>query len=163
MNYAQIRAFDVANGLGVRTTLFVSGCTHDCEDCFNKDYQDFRYGNEWTQQTEDRLIDLLKNENIAGLSVLGGEPLQQSPRTMYNLFRRVKEETGKNIWLWTGYEYENIPKPFLPCLEYIDVLVDGKYEKSLKNLKLQFRGSSNQRVIDVQQSLKDGEVVLYNL
>lgn len=163
MYYAQIRPFDVANGLGIRTTLFLSGCTHDCEDCFNKDYQKFNYGSEWTEHTENRLIDLLKNDVIAGLSILGGEPLQQAPFTIYKLVRRVKEETGKNIWLWTGYEYENIPKPFLPCLQYIDVLIDGKFDKNLKDLKLQFRGSSNQRIIDVQKTLEQGKVILYQL
>lgn len=163
MHIAQMRQFDVSNGTGIRTTLFVSGCTHNCKNCFNKEYQNFTYGREWTPEVEQEFINLAKNEQIAGVSILGGEPLQQPPLTLYKLLKRIKEETGKNIWLWTGYEYENIPKPHLPSLEYIDVLVDGKFIEEEKDLTLKFRGSRNQRLIDVKKTLAHGSVVLYDL
>lgn len=163
MNVAQMRQFDVANGTGVRATLFVSGCTHNCKNCFNKDYQSFTYGREWTPEVEQEFINLAKNEHVTGVSILGGEPFQQAPLTLYKLVRRIKEETGKNIWLWTGYEYENIPKPQLPSLEYIDVLIDGKFIEEEKDLTLKFRGSRNQRLIDVQKTLAQGKIVLHDL
>ena len=161
MNYAQIRKYDVANGIGVRTTLFVSGCTHNCPMCFNKEYQNFKYGNEWTQEIEDKFIEYVKDENVVGASILGGEPLQQDAYTLYKLLKRIKLETGKNIWLWTGYEYESLPIEYKPLLLHIDVLVDGRFIQDLKSAKLKFRGSSNQRVIDVKKTLEKGEVVLY--
>lgn len=161
MNYAQLRKYDVANGPAIRVTLFVSGCRHNCPNCFNQEYQKFKFGNELTQDTEDEIISYLKDPVVKGFSLLGGEPLQQPPYTLYRLLRRIKEETNQNIWVWTGYEYENIPKSHLPLLEYIDVLVDGKFIESQKNLKLRFRGSENQRIIDVKETLATGKVKLF--
>lgn len=161
MNYAQIRKYDVANGTGVRTTLFVSGCTHNCPSCFNEEYQNFKYGNEFTEETEQQILEHLSDPNVKGLSILGGEPFQQNVWTLYKLVRAVKERTGKNIWIWTGYKFEEIPKQYRLVLEYIDVLVDGRFVQELKSAKLQFRGSSNQRVIDVHKTLQTGQVVLH--
>lgn len=159
MNYSQIRKYDVSNGVGIRTTLFVSGCRFNCKNCFNKEYQSFNYGNEWTKDVEDEFIEFGKDENVSGYSLLGGEVLQQCPRTIYNLVKRIKEETGKSIWLWTGYKFEDIPKSHLNILQYIDILIDGQFVEELKDLKLRWRGSSNQRIIDVQESLKLNRVV----
>ena len=109
MNYAQIRKLDVTNGPGVRTTLFVSGCTHNCEGCFNKEQQDFNYGNEFTKETEDEFIECTKARQIKGVNILGGEPMQQiMDNTLLNLLKRIKAETNKPIWLWSGYKYEEI-------------------------------------------------------
>lgn len=146
MNYAQIRKYDVANGEGIRTTLFVSGCKFNCKSCFNKEYQDFNYGNEWTKETEDYFINLGKDENVAGYSLLGGEIFQQSPDIILHLCKRIKEETGKTIWVWTGYTFENIPLNARNILNYIDVLVDGQFIEELKDLRLEWRGSSNQKI-----------------
>lgn len=161
MKVAQMRKYDVANGTGVRSTIFFSGCTHNCKNCFNKDYQNFNHGENWSQEQEDKFIEYVKDVNVFGASILGGEPLQQNPTMLYNFVRRIKEETGKNVWLWTGYEYEHIPSEYFPVLEYVDVLIDGKFEENKKDLTLQFRGSSNQRVIDVQKSLKSTKVKLF--
>ena len=163
MKYAKIRKLDVTNGPGIRTTLFVSGCTHNCEGCFNKEQQDFNYGNEFTKETEDEFIELTKARQIRGVNILGGEPMQQvMDDTLLNLLRRIKLETNKPIWLWSGYTFEEIinnPKR-AEILKEVDVLIDGKYEESKRDLMLKYRGSSNQRVIDVKESLKNNEVVL---
>ena len=159
MRYAQIRRYDVANGTGIRTTIFFSGCTHNCPSCFNKEYQSFRYGSEYTKETEELLLEYLKDPNVKGLSVLGGEPLQQDPSKLLSLLKRVKGEIGKDIWVWTGYTLEEIPKQYSECLELIDILVDGRFVPELKSAMLQFRGSKNQRVIDVQSTLKLNQVI----
>lgn len=158
-----MRKYDVANGLGVRATIFFSGCTHNCPNCFNLNYQNFKYGEEWTFEQEDKFMEYVKDENVVGVSILGGEPFQQNPAMLYGFVRRIKEETGKNIWLWTGYEYEHIPRQYYPILKYVDVLIDGKFVEELKDYTLRFRGSSNQRIIDVQKSLKSTKAVLYKL
>lgn len=165
MNYAQIRNFDVTNGPGIRSTLFVSGCTHNCPGCFNKEQQSFSYGNEWTQETEDAFIKAIKNPQVVGVSILGGEPLQQDVNTMRKLFERIKKETGKPIWVWTGYSFENLLNSLLHIhlFEYIDVIVDGKFDIKLRDLSLKYRGSSNQRVINVQESLKENKTVLLKI
>ena len=109
MKYAKIRKLDVTNGPGVRTTIFVSGCTHNCEGCFNKEQQDFNYGNKFTKETEDEFIQLTKNKQIKGVNILGGEPMQQiMDDTLLNLLKRIKLETDKPIWLWSGYTFEEI-------------------------------------------------------
>lgn len=159
MRLAQKRLYDVANGLGIRETLFFSGCKHDCKGCFNKEYQDFNYGEEWTKEVEDKVIEHLKNNNINGLSILGGEPFQQNPTLLYSFLKRAKEETGKSIWLWTGYTYETIPKPYISLLRYIDIIVDGQFIEELKDIRLKWRGSSNQRIIDIQETLEKNYIV----
>ncbi|OPX49549.1 anaerobic ribonucleoside-triphosphate reductase activating protein [Clostridium thermobutyricum] len=162
MNYAQIRKFDVTNGPGVRTTLFVSGCTHKCDGCFNDKQQNFNYGNEFNKETEDEFIKYTLNPQIKGVNILGGEPMQQTKdNTLLNLLKRIKKETAKPIWLWSGYTYEQIisdPKK-LELLNQVDVLIDGKFQIANRNISLKYRGSSNQRVIDVKKSLKENKVI----
>lgn len=162
MNYAKIRKLDVTNGPGIRTTLFVSGCTHNCEGCFNKEQQDFNYGNKFTKETEDDFIQLTKNKQIKGVNILGGEPMQQiMDDTLLNLLKRIKLETDKPIWLWSGYTFEEIvnnPKR-LEILREVDVLIDGKFQADKRDIMLKYRGSSNQRVIDVKKSLEQGNIV----
>ena len=161
MYYAQIRKFDTANGTGIRSSLFVSGCTHCCEGCFNQDYKHFRYGHPWTKDVEDQFINHLTNPNVHGVTILGGEPMDQvRDNDLLNLVQRIKEETKQNIWIYSGYTFEEImahPKT-RAILMHCDVLVDGPFVENLKNLKLRFRGSSNQRIIDIQKSLQEGQV-----
>lgn len=145
MNYSLIREMDVTNGPGVRTTLFVSGCTHGCEGCFNSSTKSFSYGNEFTKEVEDKFLEYTKNPIISGVNILGGEPLMQDS-TLYNLLKRIKEETNKNIWLWTGYRLDEIPPEKRNVLDYVDVLVDGRFEINKRNINLKYRGSSNQNV-----------------
>ena len=173
MYYADIKKADVANGIGVRISLFVSGCTHHCKGCFNEDAWDFHYGNEFTEKEIDKILDLMDHSYIAGLTLLGGEPLEHvNQQGILPLLRKVKEKfPDKNIWCYSGYtfekdilgrmykEWEETPE----ILSYIDVLVDGKFEEDKKDIKLRFRGSSNQRVIDVKKSLKENKTVLFDL
>ena len=162
MRYAKIRKLDVTNGPGIRTTLFVSGCTHNCEGCFNKEQQDFNYGNEFTKETENEFIEYTKSRQIKGVNILGGEPMQQTKDdSLLNLLKRIKIETNKPIWLWSGYNFEEIiiePK-MLELLKQVDVLIDGKFEIEKRDLMLKYRGSENQRVIDVKKSLEQGRVI----
>lgn len=162
MRYAQIRKFDVTNGPDVRTTLFVTGCTNNCEGCFNKELQDFNYGEEWTKETEDKFLEYAKNENVNGVNILGGEPMEQvMDDSLYNLLLRIKNETGKSIWLWSGYLYEEIIKDNSKkrLLELVDVLVDGRFIIAKRDITLKYRGSSNQRVIDVKKSLEFNKII----
>lgn len=162
MNYSQIRKFDVTNGPGVRTTLFVSGCTNNCPECFNKDQQDFNYGNVWDNETEDKFLSYVKSPNVVGVSILGGEPMEQTMDScLVNLLKRIKSETGKSIWLWSGFTYENIieDEKKREILSYVDVLVDGRFIAAQRNLNLKYRGSENQRVIDVAKSLEEGSAI----
>lgn len=162
MKYAKIRKLDVTNGPGIRTTLFVSGCTHNCEGCFNKEQQDFNYGNEFTKETENEFIEYTKSRQIKGVNILGGEPMQQTKDdSLLNLLKRIKIETNKPIWLWSGYKFEEIiiePK-MLELLKQVDVLIDGKFEIEKRDLMLKYRGSENQRVIDVKKSLEQDRVI----
>lgn len=163
MHYAQMRKYDVANGIGIRSTLFVSGCTHQCPGCFNTDYREFDYGMPWTKEAEDTFLSYIKDENVHGVTILGGEPMQQTKDDdLLNLLRRIKQETNETIWIYSGYTYEEILKEpkRRQLLELCDVLVDGRFVEALKDLKLRFRGSSNQNIIDVQASLTLGEKVL---
>ena len=165
MRYEKIRKFDVSNAPGVRSTLFVTGCTHDCKGCFNKELQDFRAGEVWTQEDEDNFVSYVKNDNVVGVNILGGEPMQQvMDDCLPNLLKRVKEETGKSIWLWSGYLLEQIleDEKRRKILEYVDVLVDGRFEIDKRNINLKYRGSENQRVIDVKKTLMSDSVVLYD-
>lgn len=164
MNFAQIRKYDVANGPGIRTTIFVTGCTHKCHNCFNEEYQDFDFGDPWTQQETDEVIEDLKLDEVRGLTILGGEPFQNEV-DLLEVLRDIKKEVQKDIWIFSGYTYEEILKDQdkKKLLEECDVLVDGRFVEALKDLSLRFRGSSNQRIIDVQKSLESNEVVLFNL
>lgn len=161
MRYAQIRKLDVANGTGVRTSIFVTGCSHKCFNCFNQEYQDFDFGKVWTGKETNKLIEYLKDDHIKGLSILGGEPMENAV-DLTSLLEKVKEATSKSIWLWSGYTYEEIlENPNMKkLLSKIDVLVDGKFIEGKKDLTLKFRGSSNQRVINVKASMESGKVIL---
>lgn len=164
MHYSKIRRYDTANGKGIRTTLFVSGCTHECKGCFNKVAQSFTYGKLWTKEDEDMFIEYVKDEKVVGVNILGGEPMQQiTDLGLIFLLYRIKKETGKSIWLWSGYTYEQIMAndQRKRLLEFVDVLIDGRFIEPLKDLKLMYRGSSNQRVIDVPASKLKGEIILY--
>lgn len=169
MNYADIKRCDVANGEGVRVSLFVSGCTHHCEECFNKEAWDFNYGKPFTEKEIDTIMEYLKPGYVAGLSLLGGEPMEPSNQEgILPLLRRVKETyPEKNIWCYTGYLFD---KDILDrmCQEseitkeivsYLDIVVDGEFVVKQKNLKVNFRGSDNQRIIDVKKTLEAGKIV----
>lgn len=170
MNFANIKFNDIANGEGIRTSLFVSGCTHHCKNCFNKIAWDFNYGNEFTLEVEDKIINSLEPYYINGLTLLGGEPMEPAnQKGLLNFVKRVKQlYPNKTIWCYTGYLFdEELLKPSRAhcpftkeLLSYIDILVDGKFIEELKDVTLRFKGSSNQRVIDVQKSLKTNKVIL---
>ena len=172
MNYAEIKYCDVANGPGVRTSLFVSGCSHHCPGCFNEIAWDFNYGKPFTQATIDSIIESLKPDYIQGLTLLGGEPFEYSnQKGLLPLVRQVRKVLPqKDIWCFTGFLFdkdiiENMCKKWKETnelLSYIDVLVDGRFVEELKNLNLKFKGSENQRTILVNESLKSGNVILYD-
>ena len=164
MNFAQIRKYDVANGPGIRTTIFVTGCTHKCQNCFNEEYQDFNFGDPWTPKETDEVIKDLKLDEVKGLTILGGEPFQNEV-DLLEVLCDIKKEVQKDIWIFSGYTYEEILRDDnkKKLLEECDVLVDGRFVEALKDLNLRFRGSSNQRIIDVQKSLESNEVVLFDL
>ncbi|MCQ4022303.1 MULTISPECIES: anaerobic ribonucleoside-triphosphate reductase activating protein [unclassified Ruminococcus] len=173
MNYATIKPVDVANGTGVRVSLFVSGCTHKCKGCFNSEAWDFNYGELYTDETQRHILFCLDKTYIRGLSLLGGEPFDpHNQETLIKLVREVRKTLPqKDIWCYTGYDFEKDLngkfaekyKSTAELLSLIDILVDGKFVQELKNPSLKFRGSSNQRIIDVQSSLKTGETVLCDL
>ena len=171
MNYATIKNCDIANGPGVRVSLFVSGCNHHCKGCFNREAWDFSYGQPFTQETIDQILELLKPDYIQGLTLLGGEPFDpRNQEAVVELLRAVKKAyPEKNIWAFTGYLFD---KDILPgklgdpeitreYVSYLDVLVDGPFVEEKKNLSLRFRGSENQRLIHVPASLAAGKVVLW--
>ncbi len=163
MNYANIKYFDIANGEGVRTSLFVSGCRRHCKGCFNAVTWDFLFGKPFDKEIEDKIIESCKDPNIAGLTLLGGDPFEpENQRGLINLIRRFKTEcSGKNLWAYSGYlfDVDMIPGGMVytevtdEMLKAIDVLVDGRFELDLKDISLRFRGSSNQRIIDLKKSL----------
>ncbi len=171
MYYGNIKQYDIADGEGVRTTLFVSGCTNCCKGCFQPETWDFSYGKPYTEETENSLMEMLADENIQGLTLLGGEPFEpENQRVLVKLLRRVKKELPhKDIWSYTGFVYERDllegcrkhTEVTDEMLSYIDVLVDGPFIEEKKNISLQFRGSENQRVIDLKKTLAAKEVVLY--
>ncbi len=171
MNYGEIKNFDIANGEGVRVSLFVSGCTHHCKNCFNPETWNFDFGKPFTAETENLIIDELAPEYINGLSLLGGEPFEPSNQaSLLPFLRRVKElYPDKTVWCYTGYLFDKelLSPSRARCehtdemLSMIDVLVDGEFVQELYNISLQFRGSSNQRIIDVKKSLALGETVEY--
>lgn len=170
MNYAAIKQTDIANGTGVRVSLFVSGCTHHCLGCFNREAWDFGYGEPFTDQIQEHLLDLLKPSYIAGLSLLGGEPFEpENQRALLPFLKRVKKEyPEKTIWCYTGYlmDQDLLQESKVRCeataglLFCIDVLVDGAFIQEEKDISLKFRGSRNQRIIDVPKSLEMGKVTV---
>ena len=151
---------DVADGPGCRVSLFVSGCRNHCKGCFQPETWDFEYGKKFTTATFMRIMELLRNPHISGLSILGGDPFEPENRgTVEELCIAVRQIfPWKSIWMWTGYYWEDVKD--LPVIRYIDVLVDGPFIESQKNLCLPYCGSENQRVIDVKKSLASGEVIL---
>ena len=170
MHYATIKNCDIANGPGVRVSLFVSGCTHHCKGCFNEVAWDFNYGEPFTQDTVDKILDMLKPDYVRGLTLLGGEPFEpQNQGSIVELLRAIKTKyPQKSIWAFSGYLFERITSGSLgdweitkEYLSYLDVLVDGPFVEEKKNLNLRFRGSENQRLIDVPASLKENKVVLW--
>ena len=171
MNYGEIKNCDIANGEGVRVTLFVSGCTHHCKGCFNPMTWDFDFGQEFTEETEKTILDMLAPSYIMGLTLLGGEPMEPvNQRGLLPLLKKVRElYPEKTVWCYSGYLFDKelLGESRARCevtdelLSYIDVLVDGEFVLKKKNITLQFRGSENQRIIDVKKSLAEGGVVLY--
>lgn len=161
MKYADYKKFDFLNGEGVRHSLFVSGCTHHCEGCFNAIAWNFNYGKEFTREVEDAIITDLKDNKVQGLSLLGGEPLD-NVEGLLPFIKRVRVESPQSdIWCWSGYTFDELLETQKEMLELIDVLIDGKFVISKKDLKLKFRGSSNQRIVNVKESLKLNKVVLW--
>ena len=171
MNYGEIIFTDVANGIGCRTSLFVSGCTHHCKGCFNEMTWDFGYGNPFSKDVENEIIESLRPDYINGLTILGGEPMEVvNQKALRPFIDRIKKELPKKtIWIYSGYTWEELTDESnkrchsddTPAiLSSIDILVDGEFEEDKRDLMLRFRGSSNQRVIDVPATLKAGEVVL---
>lgn len=163
MRYAQIRKLDIANGEGVRVSLYVQGCHRHCLNCFNPETWDFSGGQDFDQDTEDTLIELINQPHVVGITILGGEPLEKENRPgIEKLLKRIKQDClNKTIWLYSSFLYEEIKDFDEEILPFIDVLVDGPFVEALKDRKLRFRGSSNQRLIDVQATLKNNEIVLY--
>lgn len=169
MNYADIKKIDVANGEGVRVSVFVSGCNHHCKGCFNQCAWDFNYGKEFSEKEEQQIIDYMNHDYISGLSLLGGEPLEpRNQEGLLPLVKKVKKKfPNKNIWCYTGFDFEKDVvgkmakdnETTRELLKYIDIIVDGKFEEDKKDLKLQFRGSSNQKIVDVKKSLQTGQIV----
>ena len=171
MNYCEIKYFDIANGPGIRTSLFVSGCTHHCKGCFNEVAWDFNAGLEYTIEVEGEIISSLSPSFITGLTLLGGEPMEvRNQEGIVGLVKKIKKEMpDKTIWLFSGYTFEELldkdnkrchGEHTMDILENVDVLVDGKFVLELKDLSLKFRGSSNQRIIDTKRSLGENKVVL---
>ena len=171
MNYGTIKPTDIANGEGVRVSLFVSGCTHHCPGCFNYVTWDFNYGKPFTKETEDEILNLLSRNYIDGLSLLGGEPMEPcNQRCLVNLVDRFKEKyPNKTLWIYTGYTYDEdlIPGGKAYCevtdriLNQCDVMVDGEFVESLKDISLKFRGSSNQRILNIRETRKRNAIVFW--
>ena len=171
MHFASIKNFDVANGVGVRVSLFVSGCNHHCKGCFNEEAWDFNYGKEFSEEEVNKIIDMLKPDYIKGLTLLGGEPMELvNQEGILPLVKKVKEiYPNKTIWCYSGFTFDQIMKmcenwsTTRELIKYFDVLVDGKFDIEKKDLSIKFRGSSNQRIIDMKESLKENRVVLLNI
>lgn len=171
MHYGEIKNCDIANGVGVRVSLFVSGCTNHCKNCFQPQTWDFEYGKPFYAETENYILSLLKPSYISGLTVLGGEPFEPSnQRTLYPFLKRVREEyPKKSIWMYSGFTYEELLTEggYSNCevtrkiLNLADVLVDGRYDDDLKNIGLRFRGSSNQRLIDLKETFRQNKIILW--
>lgn len=159
MRYASIRDMDISNGNGIGVALFTQGCHFHCKNCFNKSTWDFDGGKEFTKETCDKFIKLVNRPFIKRVSILGGEPLaKENVDDVCNVLKQIKD---KQIWVYTGHTFETVKN--YDIMKYIDYLVDGQYVDELRDLRLKFRGSSNQRVIDVQKSLKENKVILYEV
>ena len=163
MNYADLRPFDATNGTGIGTSLFVSGCLFHCKECFNKEAWDFNYGKPFTKEVEDYFINCAKNPHIDHVSLLGGEVFYQDLDVILNLVKRIKTEVNKTLWAWSGFTFDELlkDKSKANILKYIDILVDGQFKIDKKDINLLFKGSSNQRIIDVQESLKQNKIIKY--
>ena len=163
MNYADLRPFDATNGTGIGTSLFVSGCLFHCKECFNKEAWDFNYGKPFTKEVEDYFINCAKNPHIDHVSLLGGEVFYQDLDVILNLVKRIKTEVNKTLWVWSGFTFDELlkDKSKANILKYIDILVDGQFKIDKKDINLLFKGSSNQRIIDVQESLKQNKIIKY--
>ncbi len=172
MHYGEIKNCDIANGVGVRVSLFVSGCTNHCEGCFQPETWDFNYGNDFTEETENRILEMLAPDYICGLTVLGGEPFEpKNQRVLVDFLRKVRRKyPEKSIWCFTGFTLEMLETEGTHChcevteemLSLIDVLVDGRFDKNKKNISLRFRGSENQRLIDLNLTRECGTLTLWN-
>lgn len=169
MNYANIKTYSIENGTGVRVSLFVSGCTHHCKDCFNEQAWDFGYGNPFTADTENAVIEALAPDYMAGITLLGGEPMEPvNQRGLLPLLKRIRKELPqKTVWAYTGYVYEDLLEGGRAhcevteeLLSLCDILVDGPFIAEKKNISLRFRGSENQRIIDLKATRETGKVVL---
>lgn len=170
MYYGKIKKCDIANGPGTRVSLFVSGCRNYCKNCFNQDTWKFNFGEKFTKETEKEIIDYLKKDYIHGLTVLGGEPFEpENQKALLPFLKKVKEEIpNKTIWMFSGFTLEELTgnsrgncKETKEILNIIDVLVDGRYIDSKRNISLKFRGSENQRLINIKDTLKENKVVLW--
>lgn len=171
MHYGEIKNCDIANGEGVRVTLFVSGCTNHCKNCFQPQTWDFNFGKPFTEEVENDILNMLEPSYIKGLTLLGGEPFEpQNQKAILPFIKKIKEKyPNKNIWAYSGFTYEELitegTHPHCDetadILSLIDVLVDGRFVEEKKNLMLRFRGSSNQRLIDMKETLKAGQVVTF--
>lgn len=172
MNYGEIKDCDIANGVGVRVTLFVSGCTNRCPGCFQPETWDFNYGKEFTSETEELILNMLEPSYINGLTVLGGEPFEpQNQEVLMPFLKKVREKyPEKTIWSFSGFVLEDLVKEGTHChtditkemLDTLDVLVDGRFVQELKNIQLRFRGSENQRLIDMNKTREAGKIVLWD-
>ena len=171
MNYGAIKKCDIANGVGVRTVLFVSGCTHHCKGCFQPETWNFDYGERYTKETEDEIIESLRPDYVDGITLLGGEPFEpENQRELVKLLRRIKKELPqKTVWSFSGYTYEELTgdsravcEVTNEMLSMLDVLVDGEFVEAKSNISLRFRGSENQRLIDMNKTRKEGKIVLWD-
>lgn len=171
MHYGEIKNCDIANGIGVRVTLFVSGCTNRCKGCFQPQTWDFSYGREFTRETEEELLTMLKPAYIKGLTLLGGEPFEpENQRALLPFVKRMKEMyPAKTLWAFSGFTYDEMKQSGShprcevtdELLDLVDVLVDGRFVEELKDISLRFRGSSNQRIIDLNRTRREGNIVLW--
>lgn len=171
MNYGAIKKCDIANGVGVRTVLFVSGCTHHCKGCFQPETWNFDYGERYTKEIEDEIIESLRPDYVDGITLLGGEPFEpENQRELVKLLRRIKKELPqKTVWSFSGYTYEELTgdsravcEVTNEMLSMLDVLVDGEFVEAKRNISLRFRGSENQRLIDMNKTRKEGKIVLWD-
>ena len=171
MNYGAIKKCDIANGVVVRTVLFVSGCTHHCKGCFQPETWNFDYGERYTKETEDEIIESLRPDYVDGITLLGGEPFEpENQRELVKLLRRIKKELPqKTVWSFSGYTYEELTgdsravcEVTNEMLSMLDVLVDGEFVEAKRNISLRFRGSENQRLIDMNKTRKEGKIVLWD-